>query len=72
MKLRTLEENIFKAMMLTATLIIFVTLVLILGTIIFYGLPSLNWAMITQTPKGGFYLGKDGGILNAILGSAYL
>ena len=28
--------------------------------------------MITQTPKGGFYLGKEGGILNAILGSLYL
>jgi phosphate transport system permease protein len=28
--------------------------------------------MLTQTPKGGFYLGKEGGILNAILGSFYL
>jgi phosphate transport system permease protein len=28
--------------------------------------------MITQTPKGGYYLGKEGGILNAIVGSLYL
>lgn len=28
--------------------------------------------MITQTPKGGFYFGKEGGILNAIVGSLYL
>ena len=28
--------------------------------------------MISQTPKGGFYLGKEGGILNAIIGSLYL
>jgi phosphate transport system permease protein len=28
--------------------------------------------MLTQTPKGGFYLGKEGGILNAIVGSLYL
>ncbi len=28
--------------------------------------------MITRTPQGGFYLGKEGGILNAILGSLYL
>jgi len=32
----------------------------------------MNLAMITQTPKGGFYLGKEGGILNAIVGSLYL
>ena len=36
------------------------------------GLPSLSWAMLTQTPKGGYYLGKEGGILNAILGSLYM
>jgi len=28
--------------------------------------------MLTQTPKGGYYLGKEGGILNAIIGSLYL
>jgi phosphate transport system permease protein len=28
--------------------------------------------MLTQTPKGGFYMGKEGGILNAILGSLAL
>jgi phosphate transport system permease protein len=28
--------------------------------------------MVSQTPKGGFYFGKEGGILNAIIGSIYL
>jgi phosphate transport system permease protein len=28
--------------------------------------------MITRIPSGGFYLGKEGGILNAIMGSLYL
>jgi phosphate transport system permease protein len=28
--------------------------------------------MIFSTPKGGFYLGKEGGIFNAIVGSLYL
>ena len=28
--------------------------------------------MVTQTPQGGYYLGKGGGILNAIVGSLYL
>lgn len=32
----------------------------------------MSWSMITQTPKGGFYLGKEGGILNAIAGSLYM
>jgi phosphate transport system permease protein len=45
---------------------------LILGTVVIKGLPVLDWAMLTQAPQGGFYLGKQGGILNAILGSLYL
>jgi phosphate transport system permease protein len=28
--------------------------------------------MVSQTPKGGYYMGKGGGVLNAILGSLYL
>jgi len=32
----------------------------------------MNWDMITKTPQGGFYLGKEGGVLNAIIGSLYL
>ncbi|MFZ2096197.1 MAG: phosphate ABC transporter permease PstA, partial [Anaerolineales bacterium] len=36
------------------------------------GLPTINLAMLIQTPKGGYYLGKEGGILNAIIGSLYL
>ena len=55
-----------------STLIILSGLVIILGTIIIRGLPSLNLAMITQTPKGGYYIGKAGGVLNAIVGSVYL
>ena len=48
------------------------SLVLILATVVWRGLPALNLAMLTQTPKGGYYLGKEGGILNAIVGSLYL
>lgn len=48
------------------------SLVLILVTVAWRGLPALNLAMLTQTPQGGFYLGKEGGILNAIVGSLYL
>src|SRR5690606_16997755 len=31
-----------------------------------------NWEIISQVPKGGYYFGKEGGILNAIVGSVYL
>jgi phosphate transport system permease protein len=48
------------------------SLILILATVVWRGLPALNLAMLTQTPKGGYYLGKEGGILNAIVGSLYL
>ena len=58
--------------MLMATLIIITALALIIISILYKGLPSLSWEMISQTPKGGFYFGKEGGILNAIIGSVYL
>ena len=45
---------------------------LILLVITVRGLPALSWEMLTQSPQGGFYLGKGGGILNAIVGSLYL
>jgi phosphate transport system permease protein len=69
---RHIEEAILKALMLFSFLVVAGALVLILGTVLVKGLPALNWQMVTQTPKGGYYLGKEGGILNAILGSLYL
>jgi phosphate transport system permease protein len=69
---RKVEENIFRFLMLLSTGIVIGSLALILGIIAVKGLPSLNLQMITQTPQGGYYLGKEGGILNAIIGSLYL
>jgi phosphate transport system permease protein len=69
---RKLEERFFKTLMLISLLVVLGSLLLILGTVVWRGLPALNLAMITQTPKGGYYLGKEGGILNAIVGSLYL
>jgi phosphate transport system permease protein len=67
-----LEEKMMQLLMLLSFGLIVLCLLLILYTIVSKGLPSLSWAMISQTPKGGFYLGKEGGILNAIIGSLYL
>ena len=69
---RHIIETIFKGLMLVSLALVSGSLVFILWIIISKGLPSLSWAMITQTPSGGYYLGKEGGILNAILGSLYM
>jgi len=69
---RRVEEKFFLVLMVGATVVIVSSLILILVQVLLKGLPALNLAMITQTPKGGFYLGKEGGILNAIVGSLYL
>lgn len=70
--MKNLEEKIFKALMLFASVTILAVLLYILYVIISKGLPSLNWDMVSKIPSGGFYLGKEGGILNAILGSILL
>ena len=72
MERRNLEEKIFKGLMLLSTMVILSSLVLILLTVLVKGLPYLSLAMVTQVPQGGYYLGKGGGILNAIVGSLYL
>jgi phosphate transport system permease protein len=72
MRGKILEEKIMKLLMIAATAAIIATLVIILAMITIKGLPAMNLAMITQPPKGGFYLGKEGGVLNAILGSFYM
>ncbi len=72
MNRKRVEEGCFLALMRLSFLLVAGSLLLILAVVVIRGLPGLNWQMISQTPKGGFYLGKEGGILNAILGSLYL
>ena len=69
---RKTEERIFKFLMMASTVIVIGSLLVIIGTIVVKSLPALRLTMLTQTPKGGYYLGKEGGILNAIVGSLYL
>jgi phosphate transport system permease protein len=69
---RKIEEEIFKVLMKGSTLVVLLSLILIVATVTIKGLPALKLSMITQVPKGGYYLGKEGGILNAIVGSLYL
>jgi len=69
---RVLEEKIFKTLMLASVFIVMGSLVIIIGLVIFNGGSSLTIEMFTQTSSGGYYLGRGGGILNAILGSLFL
>jgi len=58
--------------MLLSTSIVVGSLLAVFAVVILKGAPALSLSMLTQTPKGGYYLGKEGGILNAIIGSLYL
>jgi phosphate transport system permease protein len=69
---RKIEEKVFYYLMIISTVSLGLLLVLIVATIVYRGLPYLSWEMISQTPKGGYYFGREGGILNAIIGSLYL
>jgi len=70
--MKLLEEKIFKVLMLLSAFVIIGVLGYILFTIVSKGFSSLSWDMVSKLPGGGFYLGKEGGIFNAILGSFYL
>jgi len=69
---RKFEERFFKAVMILATIVVSGSFFLIVGTIFYKGVPYMNLDMITKTPGGGFYIGKEGGVLNAIVGSMYI
>ncbi|MBI4310532.1 MAG: ABC transporter permease subunit [Chloroflexi bacterium] len=70
---RKAEEVFFKVLMLSATSVVVGTLLSIIATVLWKGLPALSLGVLTQLPSGGFYLGRgEGGILNAIVGSVYL
>jgi phosphate transport system permease protein len=71
-KHRRAVEIVAKIAMIGSTTLVVGSLLAIIGAIIWKSLPALKLSMITQSPKGGYYLGKEGGILNAIVGSLYL
>jgi len=58
--------------MVLATVIVGGSFFLIVGTVFIKGIRYMNLDMLTKTPGGGFYIGKEGGVLNAIVGSFYV
>ncbi len=69
---RHVAEAIVKALMYLSVALVTGSLALILITVVTRGLPSLSWEMISQPPQGGYFMGKGGGVLNAIIGSLLL
>lgn len=67
-----IEERIFKGLMIFSTYFILAILAVIIFSIFEKGLRSISWEVISSVPSGGYYYGKEGGILNAILGSLAL
>jgi phosphate transport system permease protein len=71
-KWQKVEEAVLVFLMRAALFSVFLGLGWILYTLLLKGIPALSWELVTRLPQGGFYLGKGGGILNAIVGSLYL
>src|SRR3954451_13497801 len=70
---RKWEEKFFHVVSGVVTLIIVLALVHLIWSIIAKGASSLSWEAVSQSPKGTFYFGGEGGgFLNAIAGSFYL
>jgi phosphate transport system permease protein len=67
-----LEEKVWVALMLIATTLVVGSLAAVFAIVLLRGVSALDVGMLTQTPSGGYYFGRGGGILNAIIGSLYL
>jgi phosphate transport system permease protein len=69
---RHLEELLFRTLMVCSILLVTGTCVLVIGIVFLKGAGSLTPDMLLKGSEGGYYLGRGGGIANAILGSLYL
>lgn len=69
---RGFEEGVAKLLMLLSALLVLGSLFALLAIVVLKGISALSISMITETPTGGYYFGKSGGIVNAIIGSLYL
>lgn len=72
MRRRNVEELIMRGLMLLSACFILGSLLALLIVVIVKGVSALSLSMVTESSTGGYYFGKSGGILNAIIGSLYL
>jgi phosphate transport system permease protein len=71
-KHKLIEEKVFTVISGCTTYLLIAVLLIIIIVIFSKGMNALSLDMITKIPKGGFYYGGEGGVLNAIVGSLYI
>ncbi|MBO4308182.1 MAG: phosphate ABC transporter permease PstA [Bacteroidales bacterium] len=69
---KKLRESVAKLFMWCAMLVVFGLVISVIWTIFSKGCKAMSWDMVSKLPGGGFYIGKEGGFLNAIVGSLYI
>ena len=69
---KKLLESVAKAFMWIAMFIVFGLVISVIWTVFSKGVKAMSWDMVSKLPGGGFYIGKEGGFLNAIVGSLYI
>ena len=72
LKSKFIEETVIRFLMYLSLLTLFGLVAGIVYTVFHRGWNCISWEMVTSLPGGGFYIGKEGGFLNAIVGSVYI
>lgn len=70
--MRRAEEILIRALMCGALALVGLGVGSVLWSVLSRGVPVLTWEMVSETPGSGFFIGGDGGFLNAIAGSVYI
>lgn len=69
---KKVREIVAKTFMWMAMFIVFGLVISVIWTVFSKGVKAMSWDMVSKLPGGGFYIGKEGGFLNAIVGSLYI
>lgn len=69
---RILKDKVVSWIIGFAVAVFCVLFLSIILSVLIKGAPSLSFDLVFRLPTGGFYLGREGGILNAIAGSLIL
>ncbi len=71
-RIKRVEEKFYIGLSAFMTYSLIAVLAFIILVIFVKGFGALSWDMVIKVPKGGYYYGGEGGVLNAIAGSLYI
>ena len=69
---KRIKEALAQTFMWLSMAVVVGMVVSVIWTIFSHGWKAMSWEMVSSLPGGGFYIGKEGGFLNAIMGSVYI